>query len=258
MYSPRISKTRLGPTDLKVSVMGFGTIPFGGKSWKKAPSIPPVRGGKVLTKALELGINYWDTAEGYNTHPHVREALAQVRRSDVVISTKSTRKSLDGVRARVERSLAELDTSYIDLYFLHAVDSVPDLRERCSGALRAMEEARNEGLIRFIGLSTHQAKVVNAAADVEDIDVILAPVNKTGHMPSDNSRDEMVSAIEKAYDAGKGMALMKILAYGDVTLEEGLEFSLSVPAHTTLIGMRNLKELEEDVEIFHRVWNQSR
>jgi len=254
----KIAKTRLGPTGLEVSAMGFGTIPFGGKSWKKGASVDSEEGGRVLARAFELGINYWDTAEGYDTHRHIREGLTHVSRSDVVISTKSTRKTYEGAGTRIKKSLGELDTSYIDIYFLHAVDSVSDLERRCSGALRRMRRARDNGLIRHIGLSTHRPEVVEAASDVEDIEVILAPVNKTGHLPSACRLEDMISAIRKAYGAGKGIALMKIFAYGDLGLEEGLEFSLGIPSHTTLIGMRTSEELEEDAETFNRVWNRSR
>ena len=68
-----MDRTILGPTGLNVSRLCFGTIPFGERGWRKDPSVAPEEAGKVLRRAFELGLNFWDSAEGYGSHPHVRE-----------------------------------------------------------------------------------------------------------------------------------------------------------------------------------------
>lgn len=59
-----IDRVKFGNTDLRVSRLSFGTIPFGGRGWRRDPAISPEEAGKVLKRAYELGVNYWDSAEG--------------------------------------------------------------------------------------------------------------------------------------------------------------------------------------------------
>ena len=249
MTIPRIV---LGRTGLTVSKLVFGTIPLGGTGWRKDPAVAPKEAGKILARAHELGVDWWDTAENYGTHPHVAEGLRLVDRSKVVISTKTPKKSYEDAKRRISQSLEELGTDYIDIYFLHFVNTMEEFKAR-SGALRALLEAKDEGLIRHVGLSTHRAEVARAMAGVPEIDVVLATVNKTGKNLS-SPRDLMIESLSKAYESGKGIGIMKVLAYGDVTVREGLEFCKQVPHHAIPLGMRTLDELEEDVSVFGDVF----
>jgi len=251
MDSTSIARIPFGSNGPIISRLAFGTIPFGGRGWRGDPAVEPKEAGNILKRAHEFGITYWDTAENYHTHPHVREGLRRVRREKVVVSTKTGKKKYEEVKERVRSSLEELDTDYIDIYFLHYVNSWTEFKAR-HGALKALLEAKEAGLIRHIGISTHRAEVASAAADVPELEMVLATVNKTGKN-MESPRDEMISALKRSYQAGKGVGVMKVLAYGDVTVAEGLEFSGKLPQHATLLGIRTMKELEEDVEAFLKV-----
>ena len=112
-----MDKCILGCTGLEVSRLCFGTIPFGGKGWRKDPYVAPEEAGKVLKRAHELGLNFWDTAEGYRSHPHIREGLKLVQRKSVVLSTKTTQTSYEGAKAALKKTLEELGTEYLDIYY---------------------------------------------------------------------------------------------------------------------------------------------
>ena len=241
----------LGRTGLKVSRLCFGTIPFGGKSWKKDPYMDPEEAGKVLKRAFDLGINFWDSAEGYGSHPHIKEGLKYVPREKVVISTKTTQKTYDGAKESLIRSLREIGTGYLDIYYLHYVQTPQDLKNR-EGAINAFLEAKKEGKVRHVGVSTHWSSVVEETLNYPEIEVVMVKLNKAGRM--DCPLQDMLKAVEKAYENGKGVICMKILAYGNLTVREGLEYALSLPyVHSVCLGMRTIGEVEEDVKIFNEL-----
>ncbi len=247
-----VDKVVLGKTGLKVSRLSFGTTPLGGRSWRREPAIPPEEGGIILEQALRLGINYWDTAEGYGTHAHVREGLRRVRREEVVISTKTNACTEEEAWKCITRSLNELGTDYIDIYFMHYVNRPEELKRR-QGALRAMLEAKESRLIKHIGLSTHRAEVVEVAASMPEIEVLMAKVNKLGYR-TESPPERMLEALEKAYEQGKGICIMKVLAYGMLSVEEAFRWAFRIPfVHTVCVGMRTMRELEENVRIYLKV-----
>jgi aryl-alcohol dehydrogenase-like predicted oxidoreductase len=251
-----MKKTFLGCTGLEVSRLCFGTIPFGGNGWRKDPIVAADEAGKVLRKAFEFGLNFWDAAEGYGSHPHIREGLKLVNRKDIVLSTKTTQVSYDGTKASLQNSLREIGTDYIDIFCLHYVRSPEELEKR-KGALKALKQAKKAGLVKHIGVSTHWSSVVEEALKKQEIEVLMVKLNKLGRM--DCPLSSMLKVAEKAYENGKGVVVMKMLAYGDLTVKEGLEYSLSLPfVHSACLGIRTLKELKEDVKIYNRILNSKR
>lgn len=250
-----MEKILFGRTGLKVSRICFGTIPFGGKGWRKDPYLEPTEAGKVLKRAFELGINFWDTAEGYRSHPHVREGLKYVPREEIILSTKTTQKTYEGAKESLKKTLQEIGTDYIDIYYLHYVKSPEDLENR-KGAIQAFKEAIDEGYVRHIGVSTHWNEVVEKLLEFLEIEVVMVKLNKIGRM--DSPLQAMLKAVEKAYINGKGIVCMKIAAYGDLSIREGLEYALNLPfIHSVCLGMRTIQEVEEDVKIYQRIVQES-
>ena len=84
-------------------------------------------GGKLMLRAFDEGITFWDTAEGYGTQPHLGEAARQILRHEVVIQTKNSAKDYNGASASITRSLQELKTDYIDVLLLHGISTPEDL-----------------------------------------------------------------------------------------------------------------------------------
>ena len=149
--------TTLGRTGLTVSVAGLGCggpsrlgLRDGADSTQKAVAL--------IRQALELGVNFLDTAQTYGTEPVVGEAIKIMPRDKVVISTKKTLPPSDHsnpeqeVRRGLEQSLKQLDTDYIDIYHLHGVEP-KDYDYVKTWLMPAMRRFKEEGKIRFIGVT---------------------------------------------------------------------------------------------------------
>lgn len=108
-----------GGTGLKVSrlAIGTGTHGFGGRSEQSDLGVRAL--SSLLRRAYDRGVTFWDTADGYGTHPHVAEALRGIPRDGVVIATKTISRSAAQVTRDVERFLQELDTDVLDVVLLH-------------------------------------------------------------------------------------------------------------------------------------------
>src|SRR6266545_1895539 len=113
--------TRLGRSGLTVSTLCFGTGYMAG-----AVSA----GARLLARAYELGVTFWDTSDDYGTHPHVARALRDVGRGQVVVATKTYASTGAGARRSVTRALRELGVEEVDVLLLHAVDSVSELEAK--------------------------------------------------------------------------------------------------------------------------------
>jgi len=211
-------------------------------------------GATLLRRAYELGLNFWDTADDYGAHPSIREALKSLDRSKIVIATKTYGREGRDVEESIERSLQEMETPYIDIFMLHAVDSIQEFKDR-SGALKAILEAKEKGLIRAVGLSTHSAQMTWALADIHEIEVVLTVLNKAGLRMS-GSLNEMERATRRIYEAGKAVYLMKALARGKLAdnIESALNYAYKLPyVHSVSIGMKSLNELETNVKIVNKI-----
>jgi aryl-alcohol dehydrogenase-like predicted oxidoreductase len=149
--------TTLGKTGLKVSVVGLGC---GGPSRlglrDNADSEEQAIG--IVREAIDLGVNFIDTAQAYGTEGLVGKAVAGIPRDRLVISTKKTLPSTsdtnldEGIRRGLEQSLKHLGTDYIDVYHLHGVEpkDYDFARERLMPIMRRLRE---QGKIRFIGVT---------------------------------------------------------------------------------------------------------
>jgi aryl-alcohol dehydrogenase-like predicted oxidoreductase len=265
-----LNRIRLGGTRLEVSRLCFGTEPFaikkGPDGAKSQGDLTPEEGGGVLRDALALGVNFWDTSDDYGTHPHVRVGLGRVDRRDVVVTDKSNALTYQEGTEAITRSMASLDTDYVDLMLLHNVPP-RTVRRRDStghpyvsgsltdrmGALRAFHDARENGEVRATGLSTHSTLVLREALDVPEVEVVCTTLNMAGALIDDGTLDEHLEAIRALKEAGKGVYVIKLL-YGGRLREEGdtainyaLQFHEYVDAWN--IGMYNTGEVEHNITL---------
>ena len=144
----------LGKERLKVSAIGYGCPPFQGK----LSDADEKQAIAVLHRAIEIGVNFIDTAPSYGTEAVVGKAIAGIPRHQVIISTKKTLSARDNRRAGeemrrgLEQSLKLLGTDYIDIYHLHGLEPA-DYEFATSQLMPAMVKLRAEGKIRFIGVT---------------------------------------------------------------------------------------------------------
>lgn len=236
-------RTILGQSELDVPVFVIGTAPLA--------HVPLENAIHILQRGAELGATWWDTSDDYGTYPLLGHVIAAYPREQLIISSKTAAVSLFEGHAAIKQALRELQTAYLDMMFLHFVHDEYDLVRR-QGCLEALCQAKAEGTIRAIGLSSHFAGVIAAVAEVAEIDVVMAPWNVYGRMPSGGSPIEMEHAIGACYDAGKGLVLMKLLASGllapiqDEAIRAGAQFAQK---HALNIGVQSLDELDTDIRL---------
>lgn len=198
--------TILGRTGLRVSVMGFGC---GG------PSRVGQRSGKtevesiaVIRQALDLGINFIDTAEAYGTEEIAGKAIKAVGRDSVVLSTKKhthTRITQKDVQKSIEESLKRLGTDYVDIYHLHGV-VLQDYNYLVSEIVPLFQKLREQGKIRFIGITEHfysdpQHIMLQRGLQDDIWDVMLVGFN----MLNQSARDRV---FKKAMEKNIGILIM--------------------------------------------------
>ena len=209
-------------------------------------------GSKLMLRALDEGITFWDTAEGYGTQPHLGEAVRQILRHDVVIQTKNGAKDYKSASVSITRSLRELRTDYIDVLLLHGISTPEDLASR-EGALDAYREAKEAGKVRTIGCSTHvyTGAVMDAVIDHPDIEVILATANKEGRLLEGGPLDRHLEYLQRAYELGKGISIMKVIAAGDIPeadRQEWIEWGFNLEtAHAINLGITEYRHITLDV-----------
>lgn len=236
----------LGNTGLTVSRLCFGTGTTGFNCQSVQSLTPVTEFGAVLRRAYDLGITFWDTSDDYGTHTHVRHAMQGLDRAQLTITSKTWASNARDARASVERSLREIGTDYLDILLMHEVDS-PEEFEARQGALEALHQAKRDGLVRAVGLSTHAILTLELVAGDPSIDVLLTNYNKA-ELHMDAGLHDYSAALQKAHAAGQGVVVMKTLAEGRLShdVPDALRFNLSKPfIHSVTVGMRDLRELEE-------------
>ena len=263
----------MGDTGLKVSRVSVGTD----------VKLTPEELLPVIRRAGELGVNFIDTDISYSygdadgrsgrTWEAVREWLREVDREQVVLAAKTYEPTEDGALRNVEESLEGMGTEYIDAFLLHGLNEMEDW-VRFQPALKGCLKARELGLVRHVGLSTHTVTLAQEAAHHPELEVLLVVLNATGKvMKRTGTAAQMQAAMRVLHEQGRGVYIMKSLARGRVFEDEdemaragsensmtpdqvdrALTYAFECPwAHAVTIGMRSLREVEEDVAIAERV-----
>jgi len=214
---------------------------------------------RILLRGVELGVNFWDTADGYKSHPHVGEALRQLGsawRNTVVINSKTPAKDAQKATSDIDRYLTEMGTDYIDTILLHGIETVEEFQSR-TGALDALLRAKEAGKVRAVGMSTHlgSGPIMTVCAEDPRIEVVLTSVNRDGLMLKQTTLTEHLPLVRRIYEAGKAICLMKTLAQGGLTrtpeeVREAIRFNLRLPyAHSVCVGVNSVHEAEFAVRV---------
>ncbi len=234
----------LGKTGLKVTSLGFGCMITSDPS--------------VIERAADIGINYFDTARGYqhgNNERMVGAALKR-KRNSLFIATKTEAGDKRGALEQLETSLRELGTDHVDIWHLHGKDSPG---EASDDLFEAQQIAKQQGKIRFAGVSTHQPKtMIPFLLKKGATDVVLVTYNFT-------MEKAVEDVVAQASAAGVGVVAMKIMAGGfrrvkpDDALAPKLKREGAMLAalkwvlrdshvHTTIPSMTDMDQLEDNLK----------
>ena len=239
----------LGNTGIKVSYFCFGVLPMG----PLQANISPEEGGILLKKAYSKGVNFIDTAQMYKTYPHIRESLKGLKDEDVVIASKSGAADYKGMEEAVEEALREMGRNYIDIFHLHSAKSEDNVFEEKAEALQCLKDCKKKGLIKAVGISSHNVKVIEKAAFHPDIDVVFPIINEPGFGIINGTTEEMRKAITLCDEQGKGLYAMKIFAGGNLVGDIINAFNYAkgiVEMDSLAIGMINENELNFNIKLF--------
>ena len=241
---------KLGNTGIKVSRLAMGTGTHGVNRSSNQTRKLGVKGlGELLHSAYDQGIFFWDSADQYGTHPHLKEALKYVPREKVVILTKTHATTEEEMKADLDRFRQEIGTDYLDIVLLHFMtqDNWPEIK---TGAMNILSQAREEGLIKAHGVSCHTLGALKAAAATDWVQVDLARINPYGSQ-MDDEVPVVVEVLKDMKKKGKIIIGMKLFGAGELTdrLDECLQFALGqeyVDCFT--IGQEDRTQMEDLVK----------
>lgn len=211
-----MKRSVLGKTNIEVSYIGMGVLPIGPNQL----CLPLKEGAEVVRYALEQGIIFFDTAQYYRTYPYIKEALKGTN-YNAVISSKSLAENRLDMADAIEDARKSLDRDVIDIFLMHEVRN-GDFRAR-QGAWEALIDAKAKGLIRAIGVSTHNVDVTMDMAKVTECDVVFPLINYAGlgirKGSAAGTPEEMLAAMQQCHSTGKGVYAMKIFGGGNLTVD---------------------------------------
>ncbi len=197
-----MEKRLLGDTGEALSVVGFGGIVVMNEE--------PSSASRLVAQAVDRGVSYFDVAPSYgNAEERLGPALEPYRKS-VFLACKTLERTKEGATAELHQSLRNLRTDYFDLYQLHSVTMLEEVDQimGAGGAMEAFIEAREQGLVRYLGFSAHSEEAALALLDRFEFDSILFPFNWVcWHQGNFGPR-----VLEKAQQKGAGVLALKALA----------------------------------------------
>ncbi|MBQ9030580.1 MAG: aldo/keto reductase [Parasporobacterium sp.] len=221
---------KMGNTGLLATAPALGCLPLQRCSVEDAV--------RLIRKAYDGGIRFFDTANAYSDSEYkIGLALEDVR-EDVVIATKSTTTDKEGTWANIRNSLRMLKTDYLDLFQFHCVSQVPDVRNP-DGAFAAALEAKQQGLIRHIGVTTHLIEIAKNCIGTGWFETLQFPFSYI------SSREDLdlAAACEKK---GMGFIAMKGLAGGLITNVNACHaFMKQYPNVVPIWGIQSEAELSQ-------------
>ena len=238
-----MEKVTLGRTGLQVTKMALGGIPLstvmGGNTEEEIE--------KVIHAALDAGINFIDTSRVYlDSEANIGRALEQ-RKSKCFIATKTMSRGYEEILADLEESLRELKVDSVEIFQAHHMskDDIPLLLKK-GGGLDAFTKAKERGLTRFIGVTSHYLDCLIELVKTGEFDTVMFPYNVV-------ERDAEKELIQLARKMNVGTLVMKPLSGGALRqIESSLRFLLDKPVDVILTGISSVEELKENLAIIEK------
>lgn len=250
-YNLKSQKRVLGKTGEEINLISLGGEITVADSERQEEAI------EIINRAIDLGVNYIDTAPAYkdgDSEINIGKVMKN-RRDEVFLASKTHKRSYSETMELFENSLDRLQTDYLDLYQIHNVRTEQDLIDIFSenGAIKALEELRDQGVIRNLGITGHKdPEILLKGIQEFDFDTALISMNAADIYYK--SFQEIL--LEKLIERNIGIIGMKVLGRGKLVSENGLDsirealyYVWSLPLTTTIIGIGSLEELEENVEL---------
>ncbi len=263
---PAVPKVTFAKTGITTTRLAQGT---GFKGWNRQSA--QTREGfenfvNLLRHGYDRGIRLFDLADLYGTHYYFREALRFIPRDKLTILTKlwwryndENPKALSfdeqrrAARTAVERFRMELSVDVIDILLMHNVTS-PEWDEDMAGYLEVLQEYRDRGVIRALGMSCHTLSALERAAETEWVEVALTRINPYGR-EMDGTPEEVMPVQRRFKERGANVIGMKIFGAGALTdkRDECMEFAQKLGYLDAMtIGARTPEEIDDNIRLMAR------
>ncbi len=257
-FSPvkAIPERILGNTGVSLPILGLG----GAGQTPLSKDEQEKEAIALIEAALKLGIRYFDTAANYGPSEDYLGKVLPPYRSQILIATKTGKRDYDGAWRDLERSLKRLQTDYIDFWQLHHVSFEEELEQIFgqNGAAKAIEEAKEQKIIRFSGITGHhEPDVIANALQRYPFDMTLVSLNAADvHHPRPFGKT--VLPVAKAKNVG--VVAMKVPAYGRLlkpgalsSMDQAMGYVLSLNGvHTCIIAAESVEQLQGNVQVASR------
>jgi aryl-alcohol dehydrogenase-like predicted oxidoreductase len=244
-----IPKRKLGKTGVDVTILGLG-----GEGVLRTYGYER-EADDLINRAIDLGINYFESARAYSGSESYYGRSLRERRKEIFLTSKSHARNKKGALLHLQETLRNMKTDHLDLWQVHDVRTEEEIEEIFgpNGALEAFVEAKDKGLVRFIGVTGHHDPLITKQCLQRfDFDTVLIPVN-----PAEPAyKSYLTEVIPSAKKKGMGVVGMKVYFRGFAdklpwfeTMEPLFRFALSHPITTAVIGCDDVEQLEENVKL---------
>ncbi len=239
-----IPKRRLGKTNVDVTILGLGGEGVLRSYGREKEAV------EVINAAIDIGINYFESANAYSGSESYYGAALKERRDKIFLASKSHARDKKGALEHLHRTLEEMKTDRLDLWMVHDVRTEDDIERIFApgGAIAAFAEAKEKGLTRFIGVTGHHdPAIIKKCLERFDFDTVLIPVNPAE--PHYKCFLEEIVPIAGAKDIG--VMGMKVYLRGNFNAPKKLLFSyaLSQPISTGVVGCDTVDHVKENAYI---------
>ncbi|MCY9669029.1 aldo/keto reductase [Paenibacillus alginolyticus] len=232
----------------------FPVLSFGAQRIVDEHNCTEAEAIQIVNRAIDEGITYYDTAPSYSdgqSEERLGRAFARDgRRNEVWIATKTHDRTRDGSLKLLEASLKRLQTDHVEEWRLHNIMTMEEL-DQCfakGGALEALLEAKEQGIIKHISISGHtNPRVQLEAIERFPFDSALVALSAADHLIYSFAHEFLPKANEK----GVAVIGMKVMALGKLApwYEKALQYTFSLPISTAIVGMESMAQLEQNLAI---------
>ncbi|MBD3290714.1 aldo/keto reductase [candidate division KSB1 bacterium] len=240
-----MQKRQLGKTELELSIMGMGGFHL--------VETPQADVGIILNTYLDRGGNYIETAADYGdglSEKKIAHAVSN-RRQDYFLASKCSRRTKKEAMESIERSLKNLRTDYLDIIFMHGVQSIAEAKQIFApgGAIEAVVQCQQEKKVRYIGITGHgQPDALIYAIRHHHYDLLMTGFNYFDRFNFPKTEQIL---IKECLEKDVGLLGMKALADGYLysSVESGIRYTLSLPISSLILGVNTLEYLERDLAV---------
>jgi aryl-alcohol dehydrogenase-like predicted oxidoreductase len=256
-----VDRVKLGESGLTVSRIAMGTGTSGYNKASNQTRLGMDAFVKMTHHAYERGIRFYDMADGYGSMPYVGEAIKTLPRENITLLTKMWTQDDDSdkkesVSDNIDRYRKEIGTDYIDILFMHCMLK-GDWHKTRTHYMDGLSKAKQEGIVKAVGVSCHNIDALREAAINPWVDVIMARINPFGTI-MDGTPEEIKTILATAKENGKGIIGMKIFGEGkhvtDNEREQSFKFALTESnIHCMTLGLESIAQMDDAIERVMRI-----